>query len=251
MGRVGPPALALAYHGVADVPVTRDPHHLFVRPTDLERQISKLRDWGYELVTFGALAGRVAAGERAGVAALTFDDGLADNLHSLVPILQRTGAAATVFVVSGWLGQAYPVEPWARILTEEELRELAAAGVEVGAHTVTHADLTTLPFEQARKELAESRETLRQIIGREITVAAYPYGRATAETQAACRAAGFAAACRTLGEGSWDDPFDLPRQPMENRASLLGLRLKRNGRYNALMRFRAARGLRRVSRRLR
>jgi peptidoglycan/xylan/chitin deacetylase (PgdA/CDA1 family) len=239
----------LTYHGVADVPLSRDPHHLFVRPRDLERQIAKLQKWGYELVTFGALAERVAAGTARGHAALTFDDGLADNLHTLVPILQRSGAVATVFVVSGWLGQPYRHNPSARILTADEVRELAAAGVEIGAHTVSHPDLTTLSFEDARAELADSRAELSRLTGEEVTVAAYPYGRATKTTRAACREAGFAAACRTLGEGSWDDPFDLPRHQMENRASLLGLRLKRAGRYQSLMRFRAARGLRRLSRR--
>jgi peptidoglycan/xylan/chitin deacetylase (PgdA/CDA1 family) len=239
--------LALTYHGVADVPLSRDPHHLFVRPDDLRRQIDRLRAWGYRLVTFGTLAASHRAG---GVAALTFDDGLVDNLETLVPILEAEGAAATVFVVSGWLGRPYPHAGWTRIVTEDELRDLAAA-VEIGAHTVTHPDLATLPYDAARDELAESRAALAGITGGDVTVAAYPYGSATAETRRACRDAGFAAACRTLGEGSWDDPFDLPRQPMENRASLLGLRLKRRGRYSQLMRFKPARGLRRLSRRVR
>ena len=244
-----PPPLVLAYHGVADVPLRRDPHHLFVRPRDLERQIAKLREWGYELLTFGELARRVAEGRSRGCAALTFDDGLADNLHALVPILERASATATVFVVSGWLGRPHPIASWARILTEDELRHLAAAGVEIGAHMVTHADLTTLSFDDARSELAESAERLRRVTGTAVEVAAYPFGAATAETRAACRDAGFAAACRTLGSGSWDDPYDLPRQPMENRATLFGLRLKRDDRYQSLMRFKLARGLRRLSRR--
>jgi peptidoglycan/xylan/chitin deacetylase (PgdA/CDA1 family) len=247
--RAAPPPLALAYHGVADVPLRRDPHHLFVRPRDLERQIAKLRNWGYELVTFGELAQRVTQGRSRGCAALTFDDGLADNLHTLAPILERASATATVFVVSGWLGRPHPIAPWARILTEEELRQLAEAGVEIGAHTVTHPDLTTLPYDDARSELAESGEQLRRVAGVEVRVVAYPFGAATAETRAACRDAGFAAACRTLGAGSWDDLFELPRQPMENRATLIGLRLKRDGRYESLMRFKVARGLRRLSRR--
>ena len=251
MERASLPPFALTYHGVADVPLARDPHHLFVRPRDLERQIDRLRAWGYELVTFGALAARAAARDAHGLAALTFDDGLVDNLETLVPILERSRAKATVFVVTGWLGNPHAEATWTRILTEDELRALAAAGVEIGAHTVTHPDLTTLPYDSARSELAESGEELRRITGGQVEVAAYPYGRANDETRAACRDAGFAAGCRTLGDGSWHDPYDLPRQPMENRASLLGLRLKRAGRYGPLMRFRAARGMRRVSRRIR
>lgn len=245
------PPFALAYHGVADVPLARDPHNLSVRPRDLERQIATLREWGYELVRFGALAERATAGQGAGLAALTFDDGFADNLHTLVPILERAGATATVFVVSGWLGGPHRSAPWARILTEDELRALSAAGIEIGAHTVSHPDLSTLSYDEARSELMDSRQELSRITGGAVTVAAYPYGNATAETRRACRDAGFEAACRTLGEGSWHDAYDLPRHPMENRASLLGLRLKRAGWYRPLMRFRAARGVRQLSRRLR
>lgn len=251
VGRTGPPPLALTYHGVADVPLRSDLHHLFVRPRDLQRQIAKLRDWGYELVSFGELARMVAERRSRGRAALTFDDGLADNLHALVPILERASATATVFVVSGWLGRPHPIEPRARLLTEAELRELHAYGVEIGAHTVTHPDLTRLSYTQALRELMESRQALEALVQASVEVAAYPYGRANAETRAAAREAGFRAACRTLGEGSWGDLFDLPRQTMENRASLIGLRLKRDSRYERLMRFRAARGVRRASRRIR
>lgn len=251
MSRTAPPPLALTYHGVADVPLRRDPHHLFVRPRDLERQIAKLRTWGYEIVKFGELALRVGQGRSQGCAALTFDDGLADNLHALVPILEAAEATATVFVVSGWLGRPYPVAPWTRMLTADELRLLSAAGVEIGAHSVTHPDLTSLSYADALDELAGSKTALEEVVGAPVETAAYPYGNANAETRAAAREAGFRAACRTLGEGSWGDPFDLPRQAMENRASLTGLRLKRQGRYELLMRLRAARGARRLSRRLR
>lgn len=251
VGRTGPPPLALTYHGVADVPLRRDPHHLFVRARDLERQIAQLREWGYELVSFGDLAQMVAEGRSRGRAALTFDDGLADNLHALVPILERASATATVFVVSGWLGRPHPIESRARLLTEDELRELHAHGVEIGAHTVTHADLTGLPYAEALRELMESKQALEALVQAPVEVAAYPYGKANAGTRAAAREAGFRAACRTLGQGSWTDPYDLPRQTMENRASLIGLRLKRDGRYERLMRFRAARGVRRASRRIR
>jgi peptidoglycan/xylan/chitin deacetylase (PgdA/CDA1 family) len=249
--RAARPPLALAYHGVADVPLRRDRHHLFVRPRDLERQIAKLREWGYDIVSFGELARRVAEDRSRGCAALTFDDGLSDNLYALVPILQAASATATVFVVSGWLGRPYPIEPWARILTTDELRQLAAAGIEIGAHTVRHPDLTKLSFAQAFGELADSKAALEEVVEAPVETAAYPYGHASAETRAAAREAGFRAACRTLGEGSWADPFDLPRQTMENRASLMGLRLKRHSRYEPFMRLRAARGARRLSRRIR
>jgi peptidoglycan/xylan/chitin deacetylase (PgdA/CDA1 family) len=250
MARGLPPPLALAYHGVDDVPLRNDPDHLFVRPDDLRRQIEKLREWDYELVTFGGLARGVQENGGAGLAALTFDDGLVDNLETLAPLLGELGATGTVFVVSGWLGQPHPAAPWTRILTAEELRALRAAGLEVGGHSTTHADLSLLGYAEARDELARGKQELEEALGEPVEVAAYPYGRANADTIRAARDAGFRAACAATARGSWSDPHHLPRQDMDNGCTLLGLRLKRDDRYETLMRLRPARAARHVSRRL-
>lgn len=247
------PPLILAYHGVGDVPLRDDPHGLFVRPRKLRRQIATLRRWGYELLTFGAMSERLMADQGAGHAALTFDDGFADNLHELLPILREMEAPATVFVVSGWLGQPHPVAPFRRLLTGAELVELHAAGVEIGGHTVSHPDLTTLAPEAAEHELASGRRELEELIGSAVTAAAYPFGRATAETRRCARAAGFTAAVRTSAQGSWGDPLDIPRQDMDNAGTRLSFRLKRDDRYEPLVRTppgRVARGLLRRARRL-
>jgi peptidoglycan/xylan/chitin deacetylase (PgdA/CDA1 family) len=229
------PPLALTYHGIADVPLRHDPYRLAVTPQQLARDVRLLRRWGYRPVTFGELARLAAAGGAAGHVALTFDDGFADNMTALVPLLRRLDAPATVFVVSGWLGRQHPSAPWARIVDEGELRELGRH-VEIGAHTITHPDLTTLAPAQAEAELRGSREVLEAALCRPVEVAAYPYGAATNDTAAACRAAGFVAACKTAGSGSWGDPFRLPRQAIGNRDTALGLWLKRHGRYEQAMR---------------
>jgi peptidoglycan/xylan/chitin deacetylase (PgdA/CDA1 family) len=251
MARGPLPPLALAYHGVDDVPLRRDPHGLFVRAEDFRRQIAKLRSWGYRLVDFGELARLAAASEAAGHAALTFDDGLADNLESLAPLLEEEGAPATVFVVSGWLGRPHRSVPWKRIMTEVELVELRATGIEIGAHSVSHPDLSALSYDDALEELAGSKRELEAVLGEPVEVAAYPYGRANAETVRACRDAGFAAACSATGRGSWSEPHNLPRQDVENRGTMIGLRLKRDDRYEPLMRFALARTARRLGRTVR
>jgi peptidoglycan/xylan/chitin deacetylase (PgdA/CDA1 family) len=252
MAKRPPPPLALAYHGVADVPLGRDPHGLFVRPRDLERQIHKLRSWGYELVRFGELAAALASGGADGLAALTFDDGPADNLDALAPILRAEGVSATVFVVSRWLGGTYPEATWARILSPDAVHSLHRMGIEIGSHTATHADLSKLGYADALAELEDSKRKLETVIDAPVEVLAYPYGRASAETIAAAREAGYRAACRVSGAGDWGDPLNLPRQDMDNGATLLGLRLKRDDRYEPLMRRRMgrrARGLTRAARR--
>jgi peptidoglycan/xylan/chitin deacetylase (PgdA/CDA1 family) len=239
-----PPPLALAYHGIANVLLTDDPHCLFVRPEDVRRHIARVRSWGYELVTFRALAERARTGTAHGLAALTFDDGLGDNVE-----LIEMGVPATVFVVTGFLGGTYPYAPGAvPMLTQADVRNLHAAGIEIGAHTVTHPDLTTLSRAQATEELRRSGEQLAAITGAPVTSVAYPYGRANEETFLACADAGFVAACRSSGLGDWDEPLNLPRQDMHNSGTLIGLRLKRDSRYEPLMEHYSARIIRRLGR---
>jgi peptidoglycan/xylan/chitin deacetylase (PgdA/CDA1 family) len=236
------PPLALAYHGVGVVPLRDDPHRLFCAPAQVDADDRTLLGWGYELVTFGELAARAARGEGGGAAALTFDDGIAGAVPD-VPL--------TVFAVTGWLGGRHPDPPGAAVLTPDELRALHARGVEVGAHTVTHPDLTALAPDAAMAELAGGRAALEGLLQAPVTSAAYPYGAADGSVRAAARRAGFLAACRTAGDGSWRDPFDLPRQAMGPGGTRLGLRLKRAGVHEPLMRLPLGRRARRVSRRLR
>jgi peptidoglycan/xylan/chitin deacetylase (PgdA/CDA1 family) len=243
--------LSLAYHGVSEVPMRHDPDGLFVRPSDLARQVERLRSWGYRMVSFGDLARRAERGEAAGYAALTFDDGFVDNLDHLSPLLAQLGAPATVFVVSGWLGKPLPSAPWTRVLTAEELVELSDSRVEIGAHTVTHPDLTTIPFDQARAEMERSREELEELLAKPVDVFAYPWGRASTQTREACRLAGYRAACRINGEGSWSEPLNLPRQNMNNGSTILGLRLKSADIYEPLMRWPPARAARKLVRSVR
>jgi peptidoglycan/xylan/chitin deacetylase (PgdA/CDA1 family) len=218
---------------------------------DFERHVRALRRWGYRFVTAGDQA-RLAAEDRAGgTVSLSFDDGLADNLNVLLPILQRLTVPATVFVVTGWLGGRHPDAPWASTLTPDELRELHGAGVEIGGHTVTHPDLTMLSSADAGRELSQCRQTLERVVGSPVTVAAYPFGRANATTIDACERAGYQAAYCAEGAGSWITPFSLPRHGMTYGGGMIGLRLKRHGAYEPLLRHWPAKALRRSVRRAR
>ena len=248
MARGPLPPLVLAYHGVSAVKVRDDPSLLFVPPGEVIRHIRRLRRWGYELLAFGEMARRVQDGRAGGCASLTFDDGFVDNLEQLAPLLAAEDAPGTVFVPTGWLGQTHPYAPQTRVMTSDEVRELRARGVEIGAHTHSHPDLTTLDYDAAVAELGRGKDELEQLLDEPVDTVAYPYGRVNDKTRRACREAGFLAACRTCGEGSWTDPLDLPRQDMTNASTMIGLRLKRDDRYERLVEWRPF-GLARAARR--
>ena len=95
--------------------------------------------------------------------------------------------------------------------------DLAEGGlVEVGAHTVSHAQLSALPIDQQREEIGQSKTQLERILARPVSAFAYPYGSRldyTSQTVTAVRAAGFTAACSNFPEGlsRRTDRFQLPR----------------------------------------
>ncbi len=238
--------LCLAYHAVGRVPLRQDPHRLFTAPEALRRHVARLRAYGYRFVTVGELARRVAAGAGAGLVALSFDDGFDDALPDVLG-----GLPATVFPVTGWLGGPHPDAPSWRIRSAESLRVLQRAGVEIGGHTVTHPDLTKLAPNEARRELRDSRRMLEEMLEAPVEVAAYPYGLADEATRAACAAAGYRAAVQITGQGSWDEPYALPRQNMLAGCTTAGLRLKRDGRYEDFVARPVPRRVGRALRRLR
>jgi peptidoglycan/xylan/chitin deacetylase (PgdA/CDA1 family) len=87
--------------------------------------------------------------------------------------------------------------PLDRAMTVEQLRVLAAAGHEIGGHSVTHPILTTLGDEDLRREVAGCRADLERVLGAEVTTFCYPNGSYDARVLEATRAAGWAAACTT------------------------------------------------------
>jgi peptidoglycan/xylan/chitin deacetylase (PgdA/CDA1 family) len=151
-----------------------------------------------------------------GAAALTFDDGYEDFLEQALPLLLEYGLPATLFVVSGqcggprrWVGRGGAGK---RLLGWPQLRELVQAGIELGAHTVDHSDLTAVAPEEAVRQMADCRKEIEDRTGRPVTAFAYPYGRWNAAVKALARKE-FQLACgmRTALADRGADRFELPR----------------------------------------
>ena len=153
-----------------------------------------------------------------GSVSLTFDDGYCNFRDHALPLLVRHRLPATLFVVSGycgrtrgWRSQAQPAyeQP---LLSWEELREIADAGVTIGAHTVHHYNLISLPEEQVVREMHDCRIEIEDRIGRPVNAVAYPYGFSNARIRQLAEQE-FQIACGTrlalVNENS--DSFDLPR----------------------------------------
>lgn len=108
------------------------------------------------------------------VVAITFDDGYADNLHIVAPLMLERCIPFTVFVTARFVR-----EKEKGFLSASELKELACLpGVTIGAHGNTHCDLTLCSAEKLLTELHESKRYLEDLLGAPITTMAYPYGAA-------------------------------------------------------------------------
>lgn len=162
-------------------------------------QLDFLADAGWATPTMGEL---VATPEKwtGRTAVITFDDGYVDNLAAWEE-LQKRGMHATWFLVSGSLGKNpdWPSDgrPAGRLLNREELRAMRASGMEIGSHTAHHVRLTDADDSLLRAELSESKTTLEDALGHEITSFAYPYGAWDERCVNQVRAAGYRAACTT------------------------------------------------------
>lgn len=202
-------------------------------------------------MTFSDLVQRAHDGTADGYAALTFDDGLADNLTTLVPLLRETDAVATIFITTGWLDGTHPATGH-RMLRRLEVRELAGEPrVEIGGHTHSHPDLTTTTYEVALDEFRLNKTELEELIMRPVRAAAYPFGPANLDAKRACRDAGFIACCHTSGEGDWNDPFSIPRQDMASHQTSLSFWLKRKNLYEPIVATLPGRAVRKALRVLR
>ena len=126
----------------------------------------------------------------------------------------------------------------------QELRELADAGLEVGAHSVDHVRLAKMPYAQALDQMRRSRATLEDLLEKPVTTMAYPFGSVSAETEHAASEAGYELACACSGPGPWL-AHRLPREPVYSTASALRLRLKMAGLYGPVYTLGAARQARR------
>lgn len=169
-------------------------------PRLFEAQLDLLIEAGWSFVdldaALAALAGEGELPRRALL--LTFDDAYADLLDVGCPILAERGLPGVVFAVAGQLGgtnewdhriRARPLD----LLDADGLRAVAAQGIEVGSHTVSHRPLTKVPRPELEQEIAGSADMLERAGLPRPRVFSYPYGEWSPSIAAIARAAGYEA----------------------------------------------------------
>jgi peptidoglycan/xylan/chitin deacetylase (PgdA/CDA1 family) len=186
--------LILAYHSIGE----RNPHYQdkpeYMTPPDLfERQIQYLRRQGYAFVSLEELL-KIRNAPLFDCVALTFDDGYADNYTNALAVLQKYGIPATFFLVASFIGQP-------NYLSREQIKEMQAAGLAFGCHSLTHAHLGRLDLDSVYREVVVSKKELEDLLGTPVKYFAYPYGSYNEAAIRMLKDAGYAAAV-TILDGS-------------------------------------------------
>ena len=214
----------LCYHSVTRLPEA-DPNDLHKLHLPLESFVEHL-DYlqrHYQIISLGQLAKarREKTKFPSNAAILTFDDGVRNFLTVVAPLLLQRGIAATSFIVTGEnftqeissLNGNWTPEDDDVYLSWNEVRQLAAQGVEFGSHTCSHAPLPDISATEARSELEKSLEALQSNLGPNTFSLSYPYGRASETIIRLSQSLGYSCAVTTvLGQNDPDcDLFALRR----------------------------------------
>lgn len=174
----------LLYHNIAFAnSATTDPS-LTISPKQFEKQVRWLAENGYSAIRPSEWLEwcRSGFGLPTKPVLITFDDAYVGVAEYALPLLQQYNFGAVVFVVSKRVGG---VNEWERaigrlgtdrLMTAEQIMEWSEKGIEFGAHSRTHQNLTTLPVQQLAEEIDGSAKDLGTVVGSRIVSFAYPYG---------------------------------------------------------------------------
>ena len=213
-GACGPGVPILTYHSISDAPDWAVPEAEFAEHLDW------LKGAGFHTVTLREVLDRedrkIELPKNPIV--LTFDDGIEDNYARAFPMLRERGMRGTFFVVTRFLAEA-PEERRVddpgdagrekRYMLWSEVQRMAAAGMEIGSHSLLHRRLTTLALDDIREDVRRSREELEARLGAPVQFFAYPFNSERRYVRRIVEAAGYRGAC--TGMRGLGDRFELPR----------------------------------------
>lgn len=233
----------IMYHRFIEHESEKGVHGTWMPITMFEKHLRLMKWLGYETLTFRDLADkgfihRLQYGKR--YLMITADDGYQDNLTRMLPLLEKYGYKAVVYVVTGegynrWdVEQASNPDTRVDLMNGEQLKALVASGhVEIGGHTLTHPRLSTLSPEQQAHEIQENKRQLETLLGYPLLSFAYPYGDMDESAKAQAMAAGyrFAVATNSGPRAMHQDPFRIRRIAIFPRTDVFGLWRKIRGNY--------------------
>lgn len=224
----------LMYHQIDAPPPSGTPlRGLVVSPSSFAHQMWLLKSLGFRGLSMRDLEPYINGTKRDRVVGITFDDGYENTVLNALPVLRKNCFTATCYAVSNMIGET---NSWDRHLGIEEkpLMKLddwllwRNSGMDIGSHTRSHANLTTLSSSDASAQIIESKQELELMLDCEVRHFCYPFGQFDKTHSSIVKGAGYASAT-TTHRGliqCGDDPYSLRRVMIARATNLLQFALK-------------------------
>jgi len=213
------PISVLFYHRVADNQL----NDWTCTNAEFARQMRWLKRH-FDLITLSEAQQRIRSGvNHRPAVCITFDDGYAENCEQAIPLLLDEEIPCTYFVATRYVFEQLPfphdlaLDQRLQPNTLEQIRDMSAAGIEIGAHTRNHVDLGQIHDpDRLAEEVVRSGEELQTAIGKPVRYFAFPFGQhknLNAEVFHLAHSAGYEGICSAYGGYNFPggDAFHLQR----------------------------------------
>lgn len=212
------------YHSIESMPRTTIMRSLHVSPRNFKFQMWILRFLGYQGLSIKKLRPYLEGKKQGKVVGITFDDGYRNNLTNAAPILNKYGFSATCYIVSRNIGKSNVWDLKRNItqrplMKEDDVIKWVNSGMDIGAHSQTHIDLTSISANDALKEIKGCKLDLEKTFKMKIFDFCYPYGKFNNKVYSIVKASGYKSAT-SMVRGRADKSSDilvLPRIPVNYR----------------------------------
>lgn len=178
----------LMYHEVNDAQL----NNLYLSVADFQSHLDYFQEAGITPITMEQLwdhwENKAPLPDKPVV--LTFDDGYRSMYTTVYPMLAERGWPGTFYCVSDYTASG-------DFISEDMIREMAAAGMEIGSHTASHVELDSCAGDALNEQLTQSRDILSGMSEKPVVQLCYPSGHYNPDTQAAAQAAGYHCAVTT------------------------------------------------------
>ncbi|MBE7357664.1 polysaccharide deacetylase family protein [Campylobacter sp. RM12327] len=227
----------LMYHMIANhLPKNKSKfNRLRVKPKSFEKQLIWLKKNGFKSYFLSEISPLMP--EKSII--ITFDDGYEDNFTNALPLLKKYGFKATIFIVcnrfdKNWandkdLKKSSPELNAKEMLSDDEVRQMIESGfIEIGSHTLNHANLPSLSLEEKEIEIKHSKSLIEEKFGITCKSFAYPFGFYDKFDTILVEKSGYKFATTTTPDVLRNkySNFEIPRLMISGRGSLLHFILK-------------------------
>ena len=207
------------YHYISIPPADADAYRqeLSLPPDTFQQHLDFLQEQGYTTIHLQDLISYLQRGvpelpEKPII--LTFDDGHLDNYENAFPALRERGMVGTFFIITDFADLAATDPAYARYAPWDKLREMDAAGMEIGSHSRNHPHLEGQDTDFLVWQALGSSQTIEANLGKKPRVLAYPFGSYDQQVIDVFHSAGFWGAVTTQPAGVEQDNqhlFELKR----------------------------------------